>query len=59
MKTKEQLQESYNEIINKIEVHFNRMVNAMCNGNNYEEQMCNEEIRHLENRKEVLEWVLN
>lgn len=59
MKTKQQLIDSYNEIINKINEYGDRLVDAMCDGNRYEEQMCNEEISVLEQRKDVLEWVLN
>lgn len=52
MKSREQLQESLQQIINNI------MSIAMSNGNGYEEQECEEMIDYLEQKKEVLEWVL-
>lgn len=59
MKSREQLQESLQQIINNIDSYFDKMSIAMSNGNNYEEQECEEMIDYLEQRKEVLEWVLN
>lgn len=58
MKSREQLQESLQQIINNIDNYFDKMSIAMSNGNGYEEQECEEMIDYLEQKKEVLEWVL-
>ena len=58
MKSKEQLYKSFNEIVNSINTYSDRLVEAMCNGDYSEECLCNEEIMYLENKKDVLEWVL-
>jgi hypothetical protein len=59
MKTKEQLQQSLEQIKNNIDKLFDKMSIAMSRGNDYEEQECEEMIDYLEQKKEVLEWVLN
>jgi predicted aldo/keto reductase-like oxidoreductase len=59
MKSKEQLQNTLNEIIKNLDNYFDKMSIAMGNGNEYEESKCEEMIDYLEQRKEVLEWVLN
>ena len=59
MKTKEQLEQSYNEIINKINEYCDKLVDAMCNGEVFKERQYNEEIILLEQKKDMLEWVLN
>jgi hypothetical protein len=59
MKSKEQLQQSLNEILINIESHYDGLVDAMCNGEEYIEKQYNEEIQMLEYRKGILEWVLN
>jgi hypothetical protein len=59
MKTKRQLQDNYNEIVNKINEYCDKVVDAMCNGEVYEERQYNKEIQLLEHKKDVLEWVLN
>lgn len=59
MKSREELQQSLEQIIKSIDKLFDKMTIAMSNGNNYEEQECEETISYLEQKKEVLEWVLN
>ena len=59
MKTKQQLYDNYNEIINKINEYSDKLVEAMCNGEDYKERQYNEELQLLGYKKDVLEWVLN
>lgn len=55
MKTKEQLDQSYNEIINKINEYCDKLIDAMCNGEVFKERQYNEEITLLEQKKDMLE----
>lgn len=59
MKSREQLQQFYNELVNKINDYCDKMVDAMCDGEDAKERQYNEEISLLEQKKDMLEWVLN
>jgi transcription elongation factor Elf1 len=59
MKSRKQLQETLNTIIQSINVYSDKLVDAMCDGKDYEEQMYNREIETHEDHKGFLEWVLN
>lgn len=59
MKSPDFLKRELNNIIEIIDSLFDKQIDAMCDGNSFKEQQYNEEISYLENKKEILEWVLN
>ncbi|MBL4951120.1 hypothetical protein JK635_02545 [Neobacillus sp. YIM B02564] len=59
MKSPSVLQDELNKIIKYIDMYSERVVEAMCNGNGFDEERYEQEIGYLENKKELLEWVLN
>jgi len=59
MKSKKQLQADVNNIIETIEGYYDKLTDAMCNGDSSLERRYQSRISMLESRKEVLEWVLS
>jgi hypothetical protein len=59
MKSQQQLQEQLNNIIKIIDKKFSSLSSAMADGKRASEKRYREEIRELERKREVLEWVLN
>lgn len=59
MKTQQQLEQSLNNIINKINIYFDKSAEAMASRDDYKEDEYEERIRILEDKKDFIEWVLN
>jgi hypothetical protein len=59
MKSQTQLKQALKEVVDNINKFNDKVVDAMCDGNDYKEQQYQEEIVNLEYKKSVLEWVLN
>ena len=58
MKTKVELEKNINDIMDTINEYFDKLTDAMCDGDNHQEREYQKKIRGLESRVEVLKWVI-
>lgn len=58
MKSPSALQDELSKIIKYIDVYSERVVEAICNGNRFDEEQYEQEINYLESRKTLLERVI-
>ena len=59
MKPESQLRQELSDIITKINEYAEKMVDAMCNGEEHKERRYSQEISDLEYKKSIFEYVLS